>query len=80
MSHYQHAWESGRSARGYIFYVRPFWRGRKYLKAWDNGFSFSRLTVVGTDNFGSNVESLMNFLFAALVGAVAMRWISGGNP
>lgn len=35
---YAHAWWLGYVASLRWFYIRPFWRGKKYLKAWDNGF------------------------------------------
>lgn len=35
MTGYGAAWYDGFNARWWT--IRPFWRGKKYLRAWDNG-------------------------------------------
>lgn len=43
---YADAWHAGRDARctwGLLGVLkRPFWRGRRYLTAWDNGYERGR--------------------------------------
>ena len=39
---YAAAWWDGYRSGLRLFHIRPFWRGKKYLKAWDNGFYRSR--------------------------------------
>lgn len=39
---YADAFWAGHFAATRMLYIRPFWRGRKYLKAYDNGFRRGR--------------------------------------
>jgi hypothetical protein len=80
---YSDAWQDGYSAALAWFHIKPFWRGFKYRKAWDNGYCAGQIKKTGLPHIlyigGGHKNSQIHYcilsILATTKAAFPSRWM-----